>query len=74
MKPAAATTPEVAPTHIRKVMTAIWLKFDRLVSPEYACQLVLVIKDTVVLNAVSGVCAASPSGLIGITACRRRTR
>jgi hypothetical protein len=25
-------------------MTAIWLKFDRLVSPEYACQLVLVIK------------------------------
>ena len=71
MTPAAATTPVVAPANIMKVMATICVALDRLLSPEYACQLVLVTKDTAVLKARSGVCAALPSALSGIQPCRR---
>src|SRR5690606_4683627 len=72
MKPPAAAKPVVALIIIKKVMAAIWEKLDRLDSPEYACQLVLVVKDTAVLKARSGVCAARCKLSPGIQACTRK--
>ena len=74
MKPPAAATPAVAPQNIRKVMASICVALDRLGLPADTCQLVLVMKDTAVLNASSGACAALPRPFSGSTPCRRSTR
>ena len=42
-----------------------------VVSPPYACQFVLVVNDTAVLNASAGATGPKPCGLNGSTCCRR---
>ena len=74
MKPPAAATPVAALTTIRNVMTAICEKFDRLLSPAYACQFVFVMNDAAVLNARSGLCDARCSASNGSVSWMRSSR
>ncbi len=53
-------------------MPSIWVRFDITTSPEYHCQLVLLVKLIAVFIAPSAPIAARPRGFIGSTFCRRR--
>ncbi len=53
------------------VRPSIWLRFDIAASPEYHCQLVLVVKLTATLVAPSGVMLAMPGVFSGRNACSR---
>ena len=63
--------PVAADRKLCSVSASIWLRLLIATSPEYHCQLVLVVKLTAVLNAPSGPILASPRGFIGNTAWSR---
>jgi hypothetical protein len=57
--------PVAADRKLCKASPAIWVKWDIVVSPEYPCQFVFVVKDTAVFQAESGATAPKPFGLNG---------
>jgi hypothetical protein len=54
-----------------KASWLIWERYDIVVSPEYDCQLVLVVNEAAVSNAWRSVTAGSPAGLNGNRCCSR---
>ena len=74
MKAIATTNPVAAEVNIGKVIAAIWLKFDSVVSPAYPCQSVFVMKLIAVLKASIGSIAGKFFGLSGRRSCKTRIR
>src|SRR3954464_9670212 len=68
----ASAIPVAAEVKLWIVSASIWLRFDIAASPEYHCQLVLVVKLTAMLVAPSGVMLAIPGALSGRNAWVRR--
>jgi hypothetical protein len=77
-KPRIRATATAMPTAaLRKFWTAsapIWDRYDMVVSPEYACQFVLVTNDTAVFQAKAGVTPGRCCGLNGKWPCNRKIR
>ena len=74
MNAIATTKPVAAEVNIGKVIAAIWLKLDSVVSPLYDCQSVLVIKLIAVLKARMGSMPAKFSGFSGSRSWNTRIR
>ena len=69
----ASAMPVAADRKLWIVSPSIWLRFDSAASPEYHCQLVLVVKLTAVVNAPSADRPGSPRALSGRNACSLST-
>ena len=67
----ATTMPVAADRKFCTARPAICTKYPMVDSPEYACQLVFVMKLMAVLNDESGLTAANFCGLSGKKSCRR---
>src|SRR4029077_3702765 len=67
----ATATPTAADMKLWNASWVIWEKYDMVVSPEYDCQLVLVVNEAAVSNACRSGTAARRWGLRGGGGCRR---
>ena len=67
----AIAMPVAADRKLWRARPAICVKWDIVISPEYACQLVFVVKETAVFHDESGETAPKPLGLRGRNRCRR---
>ena len=74
MNAIATTKPVAAEVNIGKVIAAIWLKLDKVVSPLYPCQSVFVMKLIAVLKASTGSIAGKFRGLSGSRSWNTRIR
>ena len=74
IKAIATTNPVAVEVNIGKVMAAIWLKLDKVVSPPYPCQSVFVIKLIAVLKASIGSIAGKFFGLSGSRSWKTRIK
>jgi hypothetical protein len=61
----AMAMPVAADRKLCSARPAICVKWDIVVSPEYPCQFVLVVKETAVFQAESGAMGPNPFGLSG---------
>ncbi len=73
-KATATAMPTAAEAKLWNANCVICEKYDIVVSPEYDCQLVLVVNDAAVSNACRSGTAARCCGLSGSRCCSRRTR
>jgi hypothetical protein len=69
----ASAIPVAAETKLWKASWDIWERYDIVASPEYDCQLVLVVKDAAVSKACRSGTAGIPAGLSGSRCWRRNT-
>ena len=65
MMATAIAIPVAADRKLWRARPAIWVKWDIVVSPEYPCQLVFVVKETAVFQEESGETAPKSFGLNG---------
>jgi hypothetical protein len=70
----ATAIPTAAETKLWNASWVIWERCDMVVSPEYDCQLVLVVKDAAVSNACRSTTPGNLWGLRGKRCCTRSTR